>query len=131
MPTRSDPLTEAERAEIARRRAEAREKARRQLAASDPAEEARIEAAALADPDAPPMTDAELARLRPAHEVVPELVARTLRRRGRPAGSTKPDAKRLVSLRLSPDVLEHFKAGGPGWQGRIDEALKAAIKRRP
>jgi uncharacterized protein (DUF4415 family) len=44
-------------------------------------------------------------------------------RRGRPPAANK---KRLVSLRLSPDVLEKFKATGPGWQTRIDAALKKA-----
>lgn len=29
----------------------------------------------------------------------------------------------LVSPRLSPVVLDHFEAGGPNWQSRIDEAL--------
>ena len=43
-------------------------------------------------------------------------------RRGRPKGSTK----RLVSLRLDEAVLEKFRAEGPGWQSRINEALKKA-----
>lgn len=41
-------------------------------------------------------------------------------RRGRPPGSTK----RLVSLRLDEAVLDHFRAGGPGWQSRLNEALR-------
>src|SRR5215211_1553873 len=45
-------------------------------------------------------------------------------RRGRPR---KPDAKAHVSLRLSPDVLEHFRARGPGWQAHIDSVLRAAM----
>jgi len=43
-------------------------------------------------------------------------------RRGRPPGSTK----RLVSLRLDKAVLEHFRATGPGWQSRINQALRKA-----
>ena len=35
-----------------------------------------------------------------------------------------------VSIRLSAEVVEHFKAQGKGWQSRIDEALKAAIAQR-
>jgi uncharacterized protein (DUF4415 family) len=31
-----------------------------------------------------------------------------------------------VSLRLIREVVEHFKADGPGWQTRMDEALKKA-----
>jgi uncharacterized protein (DUF4415 family)/uncharacterized DUF497 family protein len=52
-------------------------------------------------------------------------------RRGRPA-LAKP--KQAVSLRLDPDVIAYFKAGGPGWQTRINERLRlvaiAAAKRR-
>jgi uncharacterized protein (DUF4415 family) len=37
-----------------------------------------------------------------------------------------PGAKELVSLRIDKDVLEHFQADGPGWQGRINDALRRA-----
>ena len=37
-----------------------------------------------------------------------------------------PNAKELVSLRIDRDVLEHFQDGGPGWQDRINEALRKA-----
>jgi uncharacterized protein (DUF4415 family) len=40
------------------------------------------------------------------------------RPRGRPK---KPDAKVHTHIRLSPQVLGHFRATGPGWQMRIDE----------
>jgi uncharacterized protein (DUF4415 family) len=43
-------------------------------------------------------------------------------RRGRPAGS----AKRLVSLRLDQAVIDHFRAAGPGWQSRLNAALRKA-----
>lgn len=47
----------------------------------------------------------------------------------RPPGRPKSDApKRSVHLRLSPDVLDHFRATGPGWQTRIDEALRKITK---
>jgi uncharacterized protein (DUF4415 family) len=45
----------------------------------------------------------------------------TLIRRGRPR---KPRPKVPVSIRLSPEVVDAFKAEGAGWQTRIDEALK-------
>jgi uncharacterized protein (DUF4415 family) len=35
-----------------------------------------------------------------------------------------PNAKELVSLRMDRDVLEHFQEGGPGWQDRINAALR-------
>ena len=36
-------------------------------------------------------------------------------------------AKRQVTLRLDPDVIEKFREGGPGWQGRMNEALRKAV----
>ncbi len=47
----------------------------------------------------------------------------TLLRRGR--GRPPVDApKKLVSLRLDRDVIDRFRAGGPGWQSRINAALR-------
>jgi uncharacterized protein (DUF4415 family) len=37
-----------------------------------------------------------------------------------------PSVKELVSLRIDQDVLEHFQEGGPGWQDRINDALRKA-----
>jgi uncharacterized protein (DUF4415 family) len=73
------------------------------------------------DPDNPEWTEEDFARARPASELPPH-VAAAFRRGGRPAGSNKEQ----VSIRLDKDVLEKFKAGGPGWQTRINEALKRA-----
>lgn len=46
----------------------------------------------------------------------------TLTRRGRPPVGDAP--KQQVTLRLPRHVLDHFKAGGPGWQTRIGEVLE-------
>ena len=43
-------------------------------------------------------------------------------RRGRPPGS----AKTQVSLRLDQDVIAAFRAQGPGWQSRMNDALRKA-----
>ena len=43
------------------------------------------------------------------------------RGRGRPPLGAP---KKLVSLRLDQDVIERFRAGGPGWQSRINAALR-------
>jgi uncharacterized protein (DUF4415 family) len=37
-----------------------------------------------------------------------------------------PNAKELVSLRIDRDVLDYFQEDGPGWQERINEALRRA-----
>jgi uncharacterized protein (DUF4415 family) len=38
-----------------------------------------------------------------------------------------PGARETVSLRIDRDVLDHFQAEGPGWQDRINAALRKAI----
>ena len=43
-----------------------------------------------------------------------------------PKSPALPGAKELVSLRIDRDVLDHFQADGPGWQERINAALRKA-----
>jgi uncharacterized protein (DUF4415 family) len=43
-----------------------------------------------------------------------------------PQKPSLPNAKELVSLRIDRDVLDHFQEGGPGWQDRINAALRKA-----
>jgi uncharacterized protein (DUF4415 family) len=40
--------------------------------------------------------------------------------------SAVPGVKEQVTLRIDQDVLEHFREGGPGWQDRINAALRKA-----
>ncbi|WP_375409896.1 BrnA antitoxin family protein [uncultured Methylobacterium sp.] len=37
-----------------------------------------------------------------------------------------PGAREMVTLRIDRAVLEHFQKDGPGWQDRLNAALKAA-----
>jgi uncharacterized protein (DUF4415 family) len=37
-----------------------------------------------------------------------------------------PHAKEQVTLRLDRDVLDYFQEDGPGWQDRINDALRKA-----
>ena len=48
----------------------------------------------------------------------------------RPGRPRKAAPKEAVSLRLDPDVLEHFRASGPGWQSRINAALRKVARLR-
>mgnify|MGYP002780948638 CR=1 FL=1 len=48
-------------------------------------------------------------------------VGKRLVRRGRPKSE---NAKKAVSLRLDPEVIEWFKLQGAGWQTRINEELR-------
>jgi uncharacterized protein (DUF4415 family) len=43
-----------------------------------------------------------------------------------PQPASLPGAKEMVSLRIDRDVLDFFQAGGPGWQERINAALRKA-----
>lgn len=79
------------------------------------------------DPDdAPEWSDEVFAR---AEIAVGAKVVRpaegTLMRRGRPPLGEA--AKQQVTLRLAPQVLEHFKASGTGWQTRISEVLERHV----
>ena len=49
------------------------------------------------------------------------------RRRGRPAGSVSPTTKQAVKLRLDPDVLAALRAGGAGWQTRVNSILREVV----
>ena len=79
-------------------------------------EDRAINAAAKADPDAQPLTPAQLKAMVPARAL-----------RGRPPLESR---KQLVSIRYSPEVLAYFKATGDGWQSRMDGVLKAYIAKR-
>lgn len=81
------------------------------------------------DPDNPPLTRAQLAKFRPAREVVPHIVEAYLRRRGRPPHGDAPKVQ--VTLRLDEGVIAHFKSTGEGWQTRINETLAKAIGAKP
>ena len=62
--------------------------------------------------------------LRPAREAAPRNPCRWCRRF---RGPQKRPTKRLISLRLDPDVIEHFRSRGPGWQARINATLRKAV----
>jgi uncharacterized protein (DUF4415 family) len=81
------------------------------------------------DADNPEWAQTDFARARPAAEVLsPEVLAAFGKgKRGRPVGWTKPNAKKQVTLRLDPDVIEGWRKSGPGWQRRMNDALRAAL----
>ena len=72
--------------------------------------EEEIEANARSDPDNPPWTDEELAA---AELVMPG-----------------EGAKEPISIRLDPEVLDFFRAQGPGYQTRINAVLLAFVRQR-
>jgi uncharacterized protein (DUF4415 family) len=82
------------------------------------------------DDDNPEWTDEDFAkatRFDPgikAKDLTPEILARVARR-----GPQKEPTKVAVSIRLSSDVISYFKSKGPGWQSRIDAALRKIAKK--
>ena len=48
-------------------------------------------------------------------------LAAALKKRGRPAGS---GSKEQVAIRFDREVLSAFRASGPGWQTRMNDALR-------
>ena len=46
-------------------------------------------------------------------------------RAGRPPSA---NPKIALKLRIDPDIVEHFRATGPGWQTRINDTLRRAAK---
>ena len=79
-------------------------------------ENRRIIAAAKADPDAQPLLPKQLKAIVPIRAL-----------HGRPKSA---NAKLLVSVRYSPEVLAYFKATGEGWQTRMDLVLREYVIRR-
>ncbi len=76
------------------------------------------------DDDAPELTAERAAKLRPARDVLPHDVIDQFRRSpGRPKSESR---KTQVTLRIDADVIEHWRAQGPGWQSGINAALRRA-----
>lgn len=70
--------------------------------------------------DNPEWTEEDFANAKPFTEAFPDLAAKM----GRGRGPQKSPVKISTTIRLSPDVVDFFKGAGPGWQSRIDDALK-------
>ena len=74
-----------------------------------------IVAAAKTDPDAKPLSPKQLKAMVPFKVL-----------RGRPKSE---NAKKLVSVRYSPEVLAYFRSTGDGWQSRMDQVLRKYVSR--
>jgi len=55
------------------------------------------------------------------------MAAEMLRPRGRPRSAAP---KLHLNVRLDADVVRAFKEGGPGWQTRMNDVLKAWVRKR-
>jgi uncharacterized protein (DUF4415 family) len=83
---------------------------RPKLTPPTPQEDTALTAAALSDPDSPPLTDKQLAQLRPM--------------RGRPR-LVRP--KVALTMRVDAEVMEALKSSGAGWQTRVNSLLRDAL----
>ena len=88
-------------------------KSGRQVELPTDEEDAAITAAAMSDPDAHPLTDAQWEAVKPRLRI------------GRPP-SSKP-LKVSTTIRFDADVLAALKATGPGWQTRVNDAMRAYV----
>ncbi|MDO9417338.1 BrnA antitoxin family protein [Pararhizobium sp.] len=95
----------------------------RNITSVSAADEALIQAQIAADPDDGDATEEDLAQAKPFAEVFPDLFESIRRARGRPV---QEQTKTPVTIRLDPDVVEHFKGTGKGWQSRMNTALRKA-----
>ena len=86
-------------------------------------EVARIQAGIAEDADNPEWTAEDFRNAKPFAEVFPELTESIRRSRGRPVAD---NPKKQVTLRLDSDVVAKFRAGGSGWQSRINDILRKA-----
>ena len=77
-----------------------------------------------ADGEVRELTAAELARFRPAKDVLPTSLLAKLNVRG----PQKSPTKERITIRLSPEVVQEFRETGDGWQTRVDAALKDWLK---
>ena len=86
-------------------------------------EETAISVGIARDPDAAELDSEWFARARPAVEVVPQIVERARRVRGK----QRAPIKERISIRLDADVLEQYRGSGRGWQSRVNEVLRQSL----
>ena len=73
------------------------------------------------------LTSEDMKEFRPIQEVLPYALLHKFGVRG----PQKTPTKDRINIRLSHEVVEHFRATGPGWQSRIDEALCEWVRTHP
>jgi uncharacterized protein (DUF4415 family) len=70
------------------------------------------------------LTLADFRRMKPIREVMPELIEAVERHR-KTLGRPKSEAPKVhIGFRLSADLVERIRASGPGYNARVEEALR-------
>ncbi len=83
----------------------------------------------LTDPDNPRWTPEDFARSKGPDSLPAEILQAFPRTVARLRGPGRKPRKLQQTLRLDPDVLAYFKAGGRLWQSRINSVLREAMER--
>ena len=89
-----------------------------------PEEDAAITAGIADDPDTFELDEEWFADARPTAEVLPHMLERNQRSRGK----QRSPRKQGIHIRLDTDIIEHFKQGGPGWQTRMNDSLRKTVE---
>lgn len=79
------------------------------------------------DPHNPEWTEADFARAKGPDSLGPAELSAFRKTRG----PQKAPKKVPVFIRLDPDIVAAFQGGGPGWQSRINLALREQLGRTP
>jgi uncharacterized protein (DUF4415 family) len=77
--------------------------------------------------DFPPLSEEQLAGMRPAREVFPDIGAFP---KPRHRGPQKAPTKLQATVRFDRDVIEYFRGTGRGWQTRMNETLRREVERQ-
>lgn len=88
-------------------------------------EEAAIKAAIAADADTRELTSEDFKQA----VSVDRLPAAARKAIAGTRGKQKRPTKVATTIRLDSEVIEHYKAGGPGWQSRINKDLVQHVYR--
>lgn len=88
------------------------------------------------DPENPPLTDEELARMKPFPGDMPAGLAAAIQRnydaaQARRRGKQRTPTKAVVTIRLESTTLAAWRATGKGWQTRLSAAIAGLPVRRP
>ena len=73
------------------------------------------------------LTAEDFKKFKPLAQANPSLLAKIKKGVGQ-RGAQKAPTKVPISIRVSPEVAEYFRAKGKGWQGRMDRVLKEYVE---
>lgn len=74
-----------------------------------------------------PATSAELKKFKSIDQVLPVRLQRLMKEHVDDRRRLRKIAKEQITLRLDAVILDHFRSGGPGWQTRLNDALRGLI----